>query len=948
MADRLNPAEETVAESDYRKKFNKDPAAEAKELKEKEATPGSEWKTTTTTKKSTDKTEERKGRFAFVGGRAGKVKSGSALFFVIGLIGLGVLYTSVLAPNIILVNIKEMYTNDLSDATIALNDYYWKLMNYKIGQSQCGDKKDIKCKLSTMSRAQKLSFDKHGFTVLGSKVNEDNIDDGQPGNNKTESRYQVSAIIPPASSPGFIATGDMLYLYAQLSSANKALVYGVFNPKSSFYNDTRFKERLKTKYDLSTSISVGGDTEQAVRQSFDSALSGGGEGIGIDGEPNTNGGISVKALANPSSAIQYEVAARSLSNFSSSFIGLQCSWNALGKAVINDAQTAKAHTLARYAMQYLQAADEVKNGTSQDVTIGTLSSNLAQGADGTYNTPNATDSSMYKSITYGSLPVPSIYNFLYNEDPIDIFGALFPSWLTIMGSSAAEGKASAVNGQLVEPPANTGSSERDYCLGGETTQNKNPIREQRCQDAITASAIPGTEGLLAPALEVGRKTCPHPQYDEEDNTYAGTYSMTPAVKATDGILTPLVAGILSANVIAWANAEALTLSSNTKGDMASDAIFAGTGEILGDMAMSRGMEPANAATMGVYLAQKDSVDKQFEDVARYNAQKTPFDIYNQYSFMGSIVHNLAPTYNDKTPLFSTIANSMSFLGDSVKGLNPSANAFYYSQPEIPLIDPTNPAQTTALHAAGLAKYLVRLGMCPNIAYIAIQITADVACNVRYQMGKQELTADPSNVIDYMEKSHSDLTQKNVDELQQRLAQADPEGDYTKVQNMYDKAQGALNQPEIDKETGKPTPNSEYSKFMDYCVNRQDPWGSSGVVDTYTEVSNDQRAKDVRDKQNVLTPISQGDSGDPYARTPNPLAIAPSLSEGASADQDWYTGKKCMEQSDELTNFRAYTMLCSVDGSLSGGIDCTDNDNDTVANGTNDYYSSNDILFISGN
>ena len=86
---------------------------------------------------------------------------------MIGIIVLGVWYTSVFAPNILLVNIKEMYTNDLTDATVALNTYYWKMMNYKLGHSNCSEPQSIKCKLSTMSRAQKQAFEKSGFTVLG-------------------------------------------------------------------------------------------------------------------------------------------------------------------------------------------------------------------------------------------------------------------------------------------------------------------------------------------------------------------------------------------------------------------------------------------------------------------------------------------------------------------------------------------------------------------------------------------------------------------------------------------------------------------------------------------------------------------------------------------------------------------------------------------------------------
>ena len=966
MAENLNPGDKTVADADYEKKFNKQPkSAEAKKLKEQEAAPDADWKTITKTKKRSS-SDDDKGRFRFVGRRAGSFRNGSAFLFIVGVVMLGVMYTSVFAPNIILVNLKEMYVNDLADTTTALNTYYWKLMNYKIGQSQCSGggsnenpSGDIKCKLSTMSRQQKLAFEKQGFTVLGSKVREDMRDDGQSGNEQGESRYQVMGIIPPATSPGFIATGDMLYLYAQLSSANKALVYNVFNPKSSFYHDTRFKERLKNRYGLSKSSTVGGSTEAEVRQAFDSSLNNDSGGIGLEGEPSKAGGVSLSSLANPSSALSYIAAAGTLAAPTTSYSGLVCSWYALANAVTNNAKTAKAHTVARFAMQYLKAADQIKVGTSQDITINTLSSNLAQSTGGGYSGPNATDSSMYKSIVYGGLPIPSPYGFLYYLDTFDLIGALAPAWAMLMASASGLGGVMGLSGSLAMPPANLGGGARDYCLSGEGTDIKTELKGQstndtRCPEAITALAPPGTQGAISEAIEVARRTCP-PTNLEDDNPiqgFLGTWRgpvhnvISPSQSIAKATLTPIVAGIFSANAIAWANVMKLAFSSNTKGVAASDAIFAGTGEILGDMAMSRGMEPANAATLGIYLAQKESTDKQFEDVARYNARNQPFNVYNKYSFMGSIVNGLSPTYDSKAPLFSTIANSFTLLGDGLKRLDPSANAFYYLQPEIPPIDPLNPGATTAAHAAGLAKYLLRLN-CPDPEYLAIGIMADTACNVRYVMGKQELLADPSSVLDYMLKSHSDLTQKNIDELQERLdktaGDVEP-GDRENVTRMLTLAKDAADKPQIDKQTGKAIEGSEYEKYLNYCVNRQDPWGRSGIAVMYRGLSNKEKLEKSGDKANNIDAISTNDSGNPYQLTPT--VPYPSISEGATQDQDWYTGKKCLEQSEELTNFRAYTMLCSVDGSLSGAADCTDSDNSVGNSYTNTFYTSNDILFLS--
>jgi len=926
----LNPAEKTASEADYEKKFNRSAASnEAKGLKDQESTPDAGWKTVTKEKKS-DSDEAKKARFRFVGRRAGAVRNGSAFLFIIGLLGLGVVYTSLFAPNIILVNVQQMYTNDLSDATSALYDYYWKLMNYKIGRPQCGDKESIKCKLSTMSQAQYNSFQKHGFTVLGQLVtpHEDPTNDTKPDPND---RYQVMAIIPPLSaSPMPIATGDMLYAYSKLSTANQALVYSVFNPKSSFFMDTKFKERIKQKYDLTKDITVGGDTEQEVNNSFDASMTGADQGIAVDGGPNPNGGLSIGALKNPVIGAQALIAANATAALSTSYTSLECSWYAFANAMTNDAKTAKAGTLARFAMQYLKAADQIKAGTSQAVTISTLSSKLAESTGGGYNSGNATDSSMYKAIAYGSLPIPSLYGILYYEDSFDIIGALAPAWSQLMISATGLGTVSGTTDTLAMPPGNVTSSGRNYCLDGETMQSKTELKgdnsdDTRCPEAITGMAFPGTEEAVSEAIALSRETCPPYHYDTSDHTYEGLNSILTTQKIIQGTLTQYVAALFSANVIAWANIMNPFFTSSVTGVAASDAIFSGTGEILGDMAESRGMTPVNLQGLPeteIYMAKQDDTNKEIEKVARYNAQKSPFDVYNQYSFLGSIVHNLSPTYNQQTPLFSTLANGLSLLSSSVKSLNPNANAIYYSQP-----DTFNPTRLS----------------CPDPQYLVIGITADTACNVRYYMGEAELTAQPDSVLDYMTKSHPDLTQDNIKELTERAGKADTEGDQENIARMLAATQDAANQPEINEKTGAATPGSEYSKYLTYCVNRRDPWGSESTVMQWSELSNEEKAKRHEDKANGTDAISPSDSGDPYQLTPSNLPY-PAITEGASQDQDWYTGKKCLEQSDELTNFRAYTMLCSVDGSLSGGVDCTDNDS-TYVGTTNDYYTTNNILYM---
>lgn len=987
MADRPNPAEQTAAESDYAKKFNRDAKEQAvkntKKLQEQESQGDATWKTATTKKANDDK----KKRFRFTGRRAGRLHHASVFVFIFVVLGVGVWYTSIFAPNIILVNMKEMYTNDLSDSTIALDTYYKGIMAMKINRSECGEKDSIKCKLTTMSRAQKAAFEKQGFIVLGTKVSEDNRDDDDSKNDKPESRYQVTAILPPAymnvvtslaarglalpsnllgsnlnqlgdkvsgqvnslikeqtdraSDPKQfmpIVLGDMLFFYASLSDANKTEVYNVFNPKSSFYQDTRFKQRIKSKYNMTKEVTTVGTTEQAVNRAFDNSVRNGG-GIDAFGRPDPTTGISLGSLSSPVTLAQTQLVGQTLGLQANSYVELQCAWYSLAKAVTNDAKSAKAATLARFAMQYLKAADSIKAGNADVVATQVLSSKLTQSTGGGYGGPNATDSSMYKSIVYNDLPIPSIYGLLYYLDTFDLIAALAPAWSQIMITAAAVGTASGTQGSLVMPPANLTNTDRQYCLGGETTESKSSIKQEKCAAAITASAPPGLQEAVTGALKVGDETCPPPHLDTTEGypRIKGEFIMSPSLKATHASLTAYVAGLFGVNVMAWANVMSLLFTSETKGVAASDAIFAGTGEILGDMAMSRGMMPSNAAYMAEYLAQSDKIEKDYDDVAKYNARQNPLDAYNKFSFLGSIVGNLSPSYSEQAPLLSTVKNVFSVLGSSIKKLDPAANAFYYLQPS----HGTTPG-------LGLAQYLLRFS-CPDPEYLAIGIMADTACNVRYSMNRLDLmkAATLDSVLDYMTQTHSDKYQDQLTELEQRRAKADAEGEQVNIERQIAQVQSAMNKPFIDKKTGKPTAFGEYEKFLDYCVNRQDPWGRSGVVVQRSGLSDDEIRKRNAERTADGSALSPNNSGSPY-QTYSLIGYG-AVNEGAKSDQDWYTGKKCVDPTDEMiSNFRAYTMFCSVDGTLAGSADCTYPDNSGAASYSNGYYNSNNILYTSQN
>lgn len=1096
MADKLNPGENSAAEADYDKKFNHRDytSKDAQDLKTKEASGDTDWKTTV----SQPKESSKRRRVFGSGKRGGKLRKGAALTFIVGMIGLGVWYTSVLAPNILLVNVKEMYTNDLADATTALEIYtqisYFNKIGPMSGQEcidgQPMDKQPIKCKLTTFSRSQKQAFERQGFTfglgeiniggfktdagnVAIKKIYEDNRDDGDFSNDLPESRYKVWAIIPPnykqvvdtAAANGIstfsdllnvkdnsdvqvlsqkygtmlnqlfnpmgvansspdkllrgilsyapITSGPQLWLYAQLSSTAKAQVYSVFNPRSSFFTDARYKERIKTRYNMTKDVTVTGNTEKDVNKSFDNSVQKLDGGIDpLSGQPNPTDGVSLASLSSPLSLTQLkslagqltngggvdavksitqhlpviadlQVAGNLLATNTYSYTDLMCSWYTIGKISSNALIRAKASTAARYALQYLKAADSIKSGSAKEVPTNVLASKLAQHSLGGYGGGSATDSFTYRSITYGDyIPdAPSNLGGLisagskvaniatdiasivaYNLSAYENIATLAASWAQIIPNAAALAGVTGASGALTPPPSNLTGSDREYCLSGETMSNKTTVKgatteTTKCTEAITAMAPLGLQGALSGAAEVGRRTCP-PVNALDDNpirVYLGDWrgpisnTMLPSQKLVQAGVTPYIAGWFGTNTMLAAAGTQLLYSSQIKGIAANYALFSGMGELLGDMAMSRGLMPSNTADMMSYLTLGEVIGVQgdMDELDRHNAKQNPFDPYNKFSFVGSLVRGLSPTSDTRSPLYATLTNVLGLVGTSMQRVvkPSSASAFYHIQPTF---------ITTGNMPERIAGYTSRLSgaYCPlDLEYFAIGITPDIMCNVRYSMPLDDLTTalDLNGIISYMTSTHSSVYDSKVNELNERVGKADLEGNKEYLALQLAGVNEVKNQPFIDKNTGKPTKGSEYEKYLQYCVNRLDPWGRSAIAMRYNSLSDAQISKRNADKDRDGNAVSSDDNGDPNQKYVGDIPMMAVWS--PQSDLDWYTGKKCARLTDQpemLRYFRAYTTLCSVDGSMSNIIDCSQPDNDGGGGYSDPFYLNNDILYTSWN
>ena len=902
-----------VAGSNYEQNFNKtgkelrsredaaaNPEDAKKDIKAKEATGNVVVKR----KKKKKKPSTHKRRLL------AKLRNKSAFAFIIVVIIFGIGYSYIIAPNIILVNIKDLFTNDLADATTALGKYTVKMIDFKLGKSDCGEKDSIKCKLTTMSRNQKETLERHGFTVNGEKVEEDDLDDNDPTNDKAkESRWKVSSIDFPEGA-GSASSGES---YAKLADTNDHVRYltnGVWNPKSSFFHDTRFRQRLKQQFDLTQTVTTYGNTEEQVDKSFNESMQGKNEKIDKSGR----GAFSLKGLADKGKDGLNE-ASKKVADMANSYGGLQCAYYTMGKIAYNSGGKAKQTSIARFAMQYLKAADQIKAGINDEITINTLAGKLAWSEDGGYAGANATDASMYRHIVLREGLKDSGNGNKYYNNAFDVQAALLPTWIQLMITAKTVKGISKVSGDLTAPPADMFAKPRDYCVESQKDSTKAGNKPNDCPALTIGGTPPPMIPAVAAIAALSTRVCPPPPQ--------GIWMEYPTTHATALVVMPYVANLLIGAVTGWAGQAANDFTADTKGIAASDAIFAGTGIILGDMAMSRGMKPASTASLKQYLAAGADERKRQEDIERYAAQQKPFDIYNRYSFFGSMARSLSNAAPLQKGPLGSVTNLLAFIPASIKGLSPQANAIYNLQPD--------QLDTSRLR-------------CADVEYLKLEINADMGCNVRYSMNSDELNADIKDVLDYMLKSHSDETQKNVDELQKRLDETDHGADMQDqqdVQRQLDEAKEANGEPFIDKKTGKPIKNSEFEKFMTYCVNREELWGRTAMAVRREGLSDEDKEKRHQDNDAYGNKVGKN-GGDEYEM--REVSSYMSVSEGASADQDWYSGKKCTQDNEMLKNFRAYTMACSVDGSFAGSPDCTELDHEGAH--ADDFYTSNDIHYLS--
>lgn len=210
---------------------------------------------------------------------------------------------------------------------------------------------------------------------------------------------------------------------------------------------------------------------------------------------------------------------------------------------------------------------------------------------------------------------------------------------------------------------------------------------------------------------------------------AGSGGAAAAVAGAKALATSIVTMVITSYLQAMITdlTKGNMVNSETRGVDAGNAWFSGAAALTGSVASSRGLNPLS--TKGeIAESQKIAYDnkQQYYELARYEAQSTPFDVYNKFSFFGSIVNQLYPVVQKSSSMASlTMLSPMTYLSTAFGSLSPTAGA-----------------ATTSPES--------RYGKCDDPTLTEINLpTADIMCNIRFGNSADELYADPEKVVDWM-------------------------------------------------------------------------------------------------------------------------------------------------------------------------------------------------------
>ncbi len=805
------------------------------------------------------------GMRGFAGNLRGKGKnlaaSGSILtLLLLSIAGVGGITTTI--GSSILINIKEIFQNDRADGARANEIFSQATIAHKIDYkgADCG-RVAIKCRMGTMSDKELKKYEAAGFKLQGDIIGTDgkkigdysSPEENTPTTDKTTSaktandRYIIRKVT--FSDGHSVSSGSGFFAWTAANVKMRVASVGAFNPRSAFFLNEKFNDILEKAFGFNKGKTLTGATDDEINKNFDE------ETHGTTQAEEEAGVQTVTEAKEKSIGDKIKSAASSSANVALNTFTAACTAYNAAETAVTGVKMVRLYQLVSFALPWFQAADQIKTqGSISPELVNNLSSRLTS-----YKTTGpeagltATDSQGYQIAAYGDQSKLADFakTWMLGGDPTGT-AAHIDSVLTTITS---------LKGSI---DSKTGKKTVRYICKGLSN--------------VGATAV-GLGLLLASCV----------------SSFFGNEATGPASCALPlawtlvGFAAQQAISSLADQISQYAINEAKNfhLGSDLDGVDAGNAIAAGAGLMLGGTSTASGLQPArNVSDIQNYISYTDNINNQYIAAEQYNTRNTPFDITNQYSFLGSIISRIKPIGEGQAPLFGALANLTSIVSTAFTGNSTTANALY-SQPSF--------SQSS------------RYQQCDDTDLQSIGVVPDDFCDIATFMPTTDLQAAQAQVngtdtidqiIDYMMKPQN-ASEKDGGTLDDSAC---GDGSPSTIvcnpaKNLPKPWQDQTPQsakPSIDN-TGKPIPGSQYARYLEYCTDAR------------------------------LTPASQktwdGESGsEAYWGT-----TIKSIEDGSNRDQDWYSGKQCTDpiHSKMMEMFRDYTNYCLQVATMDGTDNCWD-------------------------
>jgi|GEM_PF-1071048 len=674
---------------------------------------------------------------------AGIRKKGPLGLLLALFLGGGGVFSFLLAPGIGIVQFKEIMTQDLNDqlaATTRRSDalLYAKLKSLQPKASICTTKVKIRCKMTTMSTKQVAKFKDAGFEMETKTVRKFGI--------KRQQVVSMSYTMKEGPDAGkkfdIKDPADLTRLTRQHVEIRSA-VRTAYNPKFSGFSDAVAK-KVFAKLKTDKTQKVTGQTEEERQQAIQEAVA----GVDVD-------------LADPPKVYEVEEVTETDEDGNETTRERRYIEED-GRRIYQDTDPDLYNSLeeerSRVYTNVTDGADGARDGAGSAAkgVIGKIGKAVSiTGAIDTactiYNTARAV-AAMSKILR--AIQLAQFFMVIANVADRIKAGVAEPGEVALVGGMLA---SIDTNKTITDEQSVTGfnnnkliAKERPNPYYGKSAYDSEGYRAAAYNDSskLTARASlytvgGGLTGTLTKVMDTVDDIIPGSRQDLRSacKTVQSWWMRTIGLVAglvsaigSFGVSTAVTAGLSLALGFAMPFLEAAmadmiagkVVGKDTKGVDAGNVGFSGGSVIMTKMAAARGMQPGNIDQLKNYKLTAQEVQNEYIAMETYEARKTPFDVMNQYSFLGSAVRTVNPIVLKSTASISgALINIPTLLGAAVSSVIPNANA-----------------------ASGFNED--RFKQCTTDAgYNELGINPDLTCVPRYYTSKEAMNMKTETAIDYM-------------------------------------------------------------------------------------------------------------------------------------------------------------------------------------------------------